>query len=634
MWGGDSISSTQLDDDIGNDPAVLTATPEMVQGQVGMAISLNGLVSASVSDTGTFQFTDQITVAGWVKSNVSHRFTSKQTILAKWAPKTSFSTFGAYDASGTEGQDNRGFIGVGFDGRYAYFIPSVQSPDEERFLRYDTQKPFTDASSWQSYDSGTVGGLTTGGYTGSVFDGRYLYFVPFRKGAATYHGRVLRLDTTADFKESSAWANYDAGATDGLTTKGFYGGIYDGRYVYFIPNDDGTVARTGRFLRYDTQGDFSMESSWDAYDAGSTDGLATKGYAGGAFDGRYLYFAPFYSSSAFHGRILRYDTQGSFTSNGAWSAYDASSTDSLLAVGYSAATFDGRYVYFVPSTMATDVHGVVLRFDTHGDFASSQSWAAYDAGATDSLETRGYSGGLFDGRYVNFIPRVNFGNFGHGRFLRYDTTQDFKVSTSWKGTDASTTDGLSTIGMVGGASDGRYLYFAPRHETLLAHHGRVLRYDTLGSDATFALEYTGIESESGFSSAAPGAQFRVNTSNGLLSATHHRSLSEGWHFLVGTYDGTIVRLYVDGELVATREGTGLLVNNSVPITIGNIKDGASILNGALDEIMIFNQVVSAKDVSRIHQAGPLGVCKEKRIEAFPMLTILFELGKRIWLYFF
>ncbi len=56
-----------------------------------------------------------------------------------------------------------------------------------------------------------------------------------------------------------------------------------------------------RTLRYDTQGNFFNSSSWEAYDAMGTDGLVTDGYYGGVFDGTYIYYAQFYS-----GILLQY----------------------------------------------------------------------------------------------------------------------------------------------------------------------------------------------------------------------------------------------------------------------------------------------------------------------------------------
>ena len=152
----------------------------------------------------------------------------------------------------------------------------------------------------------------TQGYFGAVFDGRYVYFCPIRdqNERTSVHGRVLRLDTHADFKDPAAWAAYDASYTDGLHTSGFYGGAFDGRYVYFNPRDDGTVHHS-RLLRYDTHADFKDPAAWEAHDAQ----LPHSGQ-GLAFDGQYLYFCPGYTRSSTgglddenSGHILRYDTR-------------------------------------------------------------------------------------------------------------------------------------------------------------------------------------------------------------------------------------------------------------------------------------------------------------------------------------
>ncbi|MEE3259834.1 MAG: hypothetical protein VX293_11545, partial [Candidatus Latescibacterota bacterium] len=42
-----------------------------------------------------------------------------------------------------------------------------------------------------------------------------------------------QLATTFD-----AFSGFDAGSTDGLACKGYMGGICDGRYIYFSPNRD------------------------------------------------------------------------------------------------------------------------------------------------------------------------------------------------------------------------------------------------------------------------------------------------------------------------------------------------------------------------------------------------------------
>ena len=75
------------------------------------------------------------------------------------------------------------------------------------------------------------------------------------------------------------FATYDAGATDGLETRGFFGAMCDGRYVYFSPQCN-TTGRHGTALRYDTRGGFDDPGSWAACDAGRTSGLDTTGYYG------------------------------------------------------------------------------------------------------------------------------------------------------------------------------------------------------------------------------------------------------------------------------------------------------------------------------------------------------------------
>jgi hypothetical protein len=37
--------------------------------------------------------------------------------------------------------------------------------------------------------------------------------------------------------------------------------------------------------------------------------LNSKGYGGGVFDGRYIYFAPNYNGVGFHGNVLRFDAK-------------------------------------------------------------------------------------------------------------------------------------------------------------------------------------------------------------------------------------------------------------------------------------------------------------------------------------
>lgn len=316
-----------------------------------------------------------------------------------------------------------GPIGAVFDGRHVYFVPNMDDTlvHNGRVMRYDTAMNFLDPASWSMYDAGATSGLDTKGYMGAVFDGRYLYFSPHRNGGGS-HANVLRYDTAGHFESPESWTAYDAGATGDLNTKGYGAPVFDGRYVYFSPNKGDEVPH-GYVLRFDTTGNFTSPASWTAYDAGDTGGLNTKecgGFGNSIFDGRFIYLG----GCGGRGYFLCHDTTGDFLDPGSWSAFDASNAGGLTdTVGYkSAAVFDGRFIYYAPYGSHSSHHGKVLRHDTAGNFTSPGSWSAFDATAINA-DAKGYNGAVFDGRYVYFVPddNVDHGVGPHGIFLRFDT---------------------------------------------------------------------------------------------------------------------------------------------------------------------------------------------------------------------
>jgi len=396
------------------------------------------------------------------------------TILANWA---------SYDpgANGV-GISPDGYMGGAFDGRYVYFSPDFSKSE---VMRYDTTAPFSSTSSWSAFDPNPPSG---GGYKGAVFDGRYIYFVPYYANS-TSHGEVLRYDTTLPYTSSASWTTFDPGSQGtGTDPDGYWGALYDGRYIYFAPEWDSTSANPaggehGEVLRYDTTGPFTTSSSWSTYDPG-TDGIGNDpdGYKGIMSDGRYLYFVPYYNDVGSHGEFLRYDTTLTFNSANAWRAYTPGANGiGNVGKGYESAVTDGRYIYFVPSysgSTPADYHGEVMRYDTLSPFDLALSWAAFDPGANGvGIDPDGYNGATFDGRYIYFAP-TNNGTAPHGEVLRYDTMQNFASSVAWTTFDPGFYGlGNDPDGYAETLYDGRYIYFVPdRNGTGI--HGEVLRYDT------------------------------------------------------------------------------------------------------------------------------------------------------------
>ena len=200
---------------------------------------------------------------------------------------------------------------------------------------------------------------------------------------------------------------------------------------------------------------------------------------------------------------------------------------------------------------------------------------------------------FFDGCYVYFVPWTRTVPAGehkstyHANFLRYDTRGAFDDPQSWTAHDASTTDGLKTVGYNAGAFDGRYFYGAPLYDGEGdAYHGRVLRYDTTGCNASFSLRYGDYGHNGGLCAAVPGPSFLVNTTKGPRSIAAHQALTPGWHHVAGVYNGRTLKLWVDGRLVAERSGAGSLQDNQAPVTIGGLANGSAQFHGQVGEVRV------------------------------------------------
>ena len=528
----------------------------------------------------------EITVEAWVEA-AADRPEAMQALVSKWTPPDEWPGFAAYDAGRTDGLNATGYFGAVFDGRYLYGAPEQHGDASTHgvVLRYDTQGDFKDAESYAAYDASNTDGIETRGFYGAVCTGRYVYFVPRQLDMHTYHTHLLRLDTQGEFKDPGSWSGHDVGVPHS-----HQGAAFDGRYLYLCPGFQGDPAKedeySSRVVRCDTQGDFKNPSSYRDADITEFLGADAACFDGGAFDGRYIYFVPLYG-----GVVVRYDTRREFEDPESWGRYDARPHGYELSVG---AVFDGRHLYFCAYG-----HAKIVRFDTDADFGDPASWETRDADHTDGLRTTGFDGGFFDGRFVYFQPfflHVGPGkrdNLFHSNYLRYDPTRPFDDPGSWQAFNASETNGLKSVGYNGGAFDGRYFYAAPWQQGRLhpddrdfVTHGILLRCDTLGDHGSFSLRYCDCGHNGGLCAAVPGPSFLVNTHRGVITASAHYCLPAGRHHLAGSYDGKHVRLHVDGERVAEREGSGRIVANREPIAVGRIHRGMGRFQGAVNKIRI------------------------------------------------
>ena len=75
-----------------------------------------------------------------------------------------------------------------------------------------------------------------------------------------------------------------------------------------------------------------------------------------------------------------------------------------------------------------------------------------------------------------------------------------------------------------------------------------------------------------------------------------------WYQIVGTYDGSEQKLYVNGELDNTLAWSGSFTINSGAM-LGRDIEGGQYFNGSMDDIRIYNRVLSAEEVELLYHEG-------------------------------
>jgi hypothetical protein len=69
-----------------------------------------------------------------------------------------------------------------------------------------------------------------------------------------------------------------------------------------------------------------------------------------------------------------------------------------------------------------------------------------------------------------------------------------------------------------------------------------------------------------------------------------------WTHVAATYDGTTIRLYLNGVQNATRAQTGSLLASTQPLRLGGDAIWAEWFQGMLDEIRVYNRALSASEI--------------------------------------
>jgi hypothetical protein len=276
------------------------------------------------------------------------------------------------------------FFGAAFDGTFLYFPPYLGTMVARLDARVTGR---CDAPGrWSTFS--IVGGDGGSTFTGGVRAGTHIYFPPNRQSAA------LSLDLTGDFLDAGSWTTFDL-TIKGKTQALCLGGASDDRWLFFAPNStDPTVAT---FTRYDLNAPFTDANAWSMW---TPPGSLARAFAGTVFDGHYVYLVAVSSDE----NLVRLDPQKSIEGTSAWDFFSAPAAlfaDAGGLVSFAGGTYDGRYVYLAP---APNWPPFVTRFDTRASSdAGASAWSVFDTG-TLHPGAHGYFGAVFDGAYVYFVP--------------------------------------------------------------------------------------------------------------------------------------------------------------------------------------------------------------------------------------
>jgi hypothetical protein len=108
-----------------------------------------------------------------------------------------------------------------------------------------------------------------------------------------------------------------------------------------------------------------------------------------------------------------------------------------------------------------------------------------------------------------------------------------------------------------------------------------------------------------------GARINTDSPGGLTKKNE-------WQFVAATYDGKMVRMYLDGTMIKEQALTGSSTPNASNLRLGNRETSPHWWSGMLDEMALFNTALTEAEINAIMKDG---FAKFMAVEAKDKLSI-------------
>ncbi|MEI7765150.1 MAG: LamG domain-containing protein [bacterium] len=272
----------------------------------------------------------------------------------------------------------------------------------------------------------------------------------------------------------------------------------------------------------------------------------------------------------------------------------------------------------VASTSTQDCAGTIF-----GDVSNGYSGTAYLASSVSypSLcisENRICTNGIFSGTYTNIICSVTNHPTSKWSFNEGSGCVANDLYGNNNGALGKTCPTVSPSFVVG--KNGNALNFNGSSNNVLVNDSTSLNFTTSMSvsawikwniDPSTGVTYATIVNKNGDNEyrlqhnvTNSKFEFGIKTDTGGTFVTSTTTPVVGvWYYLVGTWDGSYVKIYVNGILEQTGGRGGTMLSSSAPLKIGSSNIDARWFNGIIDEVSLWDRALSQQEITQIYSSN-------------------------------